>query len=234
MNTPFTKPELPMTILVDTEHIGVRLLIPILAILGIVVGIVLSGAVQTILGDLVSVWCVAMGLAVILAVVLTQIGERLIKPLWPSGRYLTLAQDGLTLQHRKRSRQHLDVHLQWAVPPTVHGWYWELAKRKSRVQQGWYCMAVRLSEGEQYVTVYTFMPPTDAEALPRFREGFVQLLPKADREKLTASDPRRAAIQTRYKEFEGERWFDGAEIAADDFAILINVIAASGQVSLQS
>lgn len=234
MTTPSRKPDLPMTILVDTEHIGVRFLIPSLAIIGILVGIALSGVIQAILGDLVSVWCVAMILAVILAIALTQIGERFIKPLWPSGRYLTLAQDGLALHHRKTSQQHRDYYFRWAAEPKIYSWYWSLDKRKSRVQQGWHCVAVRLSEGEHAITIYSFMSPIDAEALPRFNEWFVHLLPKVVRERMTESDPRQAAIQARYKEFENERWIEGAEIDADDFAILIKVISESGHVSIQN
>lgn len=230
MNTTSQHPDFPMTIPVDSEHIGVRLLIPLLAFGGIAAGILLSGVVQALLGELVSVWCVAMGLSIVFAIVLTQIGELVIKPRWPSRRYLVLDEDGLILRHRKAAQHHLDFQFRWADKPTVHCWYWEVETRKTRVRRGWYCVVVRLSVMEKYVTVYTFMPQADLEALPRYNDWFIRLLPKAVREKMTATDPRGAAVQSRYKKLESERWLDGAEVVAKDFIVILNVISELGDL----
>ncbi len=224
MTTPQNQPNLPMTIAIDAEHIGVRLLIPVLTIVGIFGGVALAGMVQTLLGELVSLWCVVLVLAGLMAFIFAQIGERVIKPLWPSGRYLVLDHEGLTLHYRKANQKQHDYQFRWIDEPTVHSWYWEVETRKSRVQRGWYCLAVRLSADERHLTLYTFMSLTTAETLPRFQEWFVKLLPKTEREKMTASDPRGAAIQSRYKQLESERWLDGAEVSADDFALVMFAI----------
>ncbi|PJF42500.1 MAG: hypothetical protein CUN55_09980 [Phototrophicales bacterium] len=219
---PSVHHNLPREILVDSEHIGIRVLIPFLGLLGFFSGIVLVNLIQPALGDLVGGWCLALGAGGILSILFVQLGERVIKPLWPSGRYLTLASDGITIHYRNTSKKHLERQFYWHEVD-FHSWYWEVETRKTRIPRGWYCVAFRLSTEEHHLIVYAFMPKTEAEALPRFKERFVHLLPKKAREELATTDPRTSATQTRYKQFESQRWFEGAEVSATDFALILEV-----------
>lgn len=225
METKIESVDLPITILVDEDHLGVRLLIPLLGFAGIVLAILLTSVIQAMVSELVSGLCITIALAIVLVAVLTQIGERIIKPRWPSDRYVVLSEEGLSLHHRNVRHQSSDKTFLWADEPFIHNWYWDVNTRKARVQRGWYCMSLRVSSDEAHVTLYTFMSPEDAAAIPRFHAWFVHLLPKAEREQLSGSSPRDAAVQSRYKTLESERWLDGAEVSSENFKLLINVIA---------
>ena len=214
----------PRHIPVDVEHLGIRLLIPFLAIVGLGAGFVLGRIVAVSIDESLGTLCFSVGFAVVGMALMLQLGERVIKPRWSSGRHLTVSTESLTL-HDTRGGKQQETAIRWADELTSFPYYWVVGTGKSRVRKGWYCVAVQMRQGDDEVLLYTFLSPENAATLPEFDERFVKLLPRKEREELQKADPREAARQERYRKIEGQRFFDGAELQVEDFHAVMPLIA---------
>lgn len=214
---------------VDTEHFGIRLLMPSLLFIGLIGGYVLGNVTSRSIAPSVGPLCISTIFAVIGAVILLTIGEQIIKPLWTSGRHIEADTHQLVLHDRRRDRAP-QTTIEWQQPLNVTAYYWEVNTGKSRVRKGWYCVVLQLEQNDSPVLIYTFLPPESMQTVPRLKEWFVRLLPKAQRENLAKDDPREAARQERYRKLESHRWFDGAEIAEPEFMAIMEMAAQYGSV----
>jgi hypothetical protein len=213
---------------VDAEHIGIRTAMPILAVVGLLGGFILGGIIAPLIDNALSTMCMSLFGAVAGLVILTQIGERAIKPLWHSSRSAIVDTSNLTIIDYRRRPKH-ETTIQWHHAFDVQAWYFEVPNRKSRVSKGWYCTSVRLIQDQEKLIFYTFMSPEEAQSIPHFSDWFVHLRKKKEREELATSDPHQAAIQDRHRKLEKLRWDDGAELKIEDFLALMNLVARHGQ-----
>lgn len=222
----------PTRIVVDAEHIGIRTFLPILAIAGLVGGVILGRIIAVAIDKDLSPTCISATLALVGMIGMIQFGDRVLKQIWTSGRYLEIDDSQMTLvDERRRTSKELTIN--WHQPFKVQTWHFVVPNRKSRVPKGWYCASVRVIQGAQEYIVYSFLKPETAlQQIASFHEWFVTLKPKKEREELSSTDPRWAAQQERYRRLESQRWQDGAEINEEDFYRLMHYVQRNGEVSV--
>jgi hypothetical protein len=216
---------------VDQEHAGIRLLIPILAVAGIIAGFILGVGLINAIDESISGVCGGIPMAAIMAAIFLSVTENFIKPRWPSGRHLELSQDALTVIDKRRGRQ-LRQTFHWSQPLHVSGWYFEVPSRRGRVPKGWYCVSVHLLQEEKEAIVYTFMDANEARQIKRWDAGFTQLISEKRSAPNTHHRPAQGARQTalykKLKAYEQERWLDGAEISPTAFQEITNLLNTYG------
>ncbi len=220
-----TAGESPLKLPVDAEHVGIRLALPILAIVGLIIGFMVGQTITRLIDDALSSLCLGLPLALIGLVVFTQLGERIVKPRWPSGRRLLL--DSSQLVFLDKRRQATTFH--WAGPLDFYAWYFPVAKRRTRVQRGWYCTAIQLQQNEQPMTFYTFFDPEKTASLPHFKDWFVKLRKRSELDDVKTFDPRLATQITRLHKMENERWLHGGELSNQDFLTLMQMVERHGR-----
>lgn len=210
-------------ILVDAEHFGIRLLMPLLAVGGILGGFLLGSMIINLIDESITGACLGVPMAIVLPVLLVQLGERVIKPNWTSGRYIELTENSLIFVDQRRSRNKQYI-FNLAQDINIDGWYFDIVERRHRVPKGWYCTAARLSQDEAEIIIYTFINPEEVHEVKDFSQLFDQLL--RTKKKLAQashhiSDARVAARQKYLRTLEDERWEDGAEVTPDDFKLIM-------------
>lgn len=192
----------------------------------------------------VSLSCV-LGLA--LALGITAVLEIWLKQIWPSGRSLTLDEEGIQYQSRPENAGQI----WWGGGLAFLPWYFSLrgyrrGGREKRLSNRWLCLAYQLQQGDQRLIVYSYMPPQKASAWlnndnssPKFHE-----LKPADVYESTFSGrfrpPTRPQIKNevltgkdgRFWLAERFRWEEGFELTPQDFAIFMDFIAK--EVTLQT
>jgi hypothetical protein len=206
--------EPPRELRADRFHGGVRLL----AMAAWLVSIALVFAVlQAVLALFVEggVWGIGALLVLIVAAVLAQplayFAERQVIARWPSGRAARLAPGRLAWQDKDQSAE-----LQ--LNQTINYWRWRFevkGRRAGRIPAGHVCCAIRLVQGDNVVTLYTFLPPARASGLTA-EYAFHELRRSAE--------PAKAALGGREAMFlaaEHERWEKGAELEPADFDALL-------------
>jgi hypothetical protein len=164
---------------------------------------------------------VVLPAAVATALGVAWLAERALKRFWPSRRALRVDEIGLELSNRGQ----IEVALGWSGKINVLAWRFTVPPRRGRVQKGWYCMAVRLTQDEQVVTLYAFVPPDEAKALAQF-DHFTALVSRKTWEKATPAERLTMGEQTRLYSAEAERWDHGAELTREHFAALVDVMGA--------
>lgn len=219
----------PVRMVVDAEHVGIRTIMPVLAVAGLIGGFVLGNLVAPLVDEALSSLCLSLIFAAIGLVTLTYVGERFIKPLWSSGRVILVDRSRLQLLDKRRKPPQ-ESTIEWDNPLQVQAWYFEVPTRRSRVPKGWYCVSIRLVQDEQKLILYSFLKPEAAEeSVPRFNDWFVKLFPKKEREQIT--DVQKAARQERFRRLEDHRWHDGAELSAEDFLVVMTQVDRHGQLT---
>lgn len=212
---------------VDTEHLGIRLFVPIVTVASLVGGYILGTAILHVILPNASGICLGIPMAFVFAALVLQIVEKLVKPRWHSGRHILLDEQ-LTLVDIRRGKNKQLV-FNWANPLDFDAWYFEVqTKRKSRVPQGWYCISLRLAQNNQTAIIYTFMNPEEAREVAGFNNNFIML----ERQKSSAlsqanlkkSEIQLSAQQKRLRNYENERWEDGAEVSSEDFLRIVAVV----------
>ena len=208
------------TIEIDTEHILIRVLLPILTI-GAVLGTHIGGL--SLLGRLlpnnIDPVCVLLPLDGLVFIGGGLLIERALRRVWPARRRATLDDRALTLtDHRKRPPKL--TRIEWGQRVNVRAWRFTV-KRPGRVPRGWYCMALQLLQDENAAIFYTFMPRKAAEKLRDF-DHFVRL--RSRKETLSNPDLEAAAEQRRLLKLEDARWEDGAEVSREDFAAILEAL----------
>lgn len=165
--------------------------------------------------------------------------EQGLKKMWPSGRTVSLDQQGVTASFSGDSQ----VGIQWSEPITPLYWSFPLSGykrggRERRVPKGWHCLSSELRYGEKQITVFTYMPPKKGAAL-REAGGDEQPFRQLDPEELhpggirgKMGPPSRPEITSkviagkdgRWWLAERRRWSDGLELTPSDFQLFISEV----------
>ncbi len=206
-----------LTFPVDKEHGGIRLVI-ILSFIGVwIVSFVLFNVLISNTG--VNLLAVIVSFA--LAYGVTAVLEMVLKRRWPSGRVVQVTSGGIKLVKRGQ----LQAEILSEDPASVLLWSFTISKR-ARVPKGWSMLACALEYENQYLTVYTFMSPTQLETYD-LADKFTKLTPKRKNDKADVRDDLRlAGEQRRLRDAENYRWLAGSEMIPDDFITYINQIRA--------
>jgi hypothetical protein len=190
---------------VDVELGGQRLFVPFIFIALWIIGYFVFAAI--IPGAGLNLIAIALGFGVAYGV--TTLAERMMKQRWPSTRAVIVADDGVRLMRKGKLEQEMR-----ADQPINQIWWRFTISRRSRVSKGWYMLACALEHEDNYLTVYTFVPPKEFEQFHR-AQAFPQLATQKEPSRKT--DLRLAGEQRRLRDAERHRWIHGAEMSADDF-----------------
>ena len=202
------------TLPADRFHTGVRLTSMVLWFLTIVVVyFLLRLIVETLLGPVVGIGTLLLiVLAVLAAQPLAYVAERQLMQRWPSGRAMQL-ESGALVWRDKTASLRLDLR------DTVNYWRWRFVikrRRGGRVRSGYHLFALRLVQGDNVVSVYTFLSPAAAEALSA-KCTFYELRRPSEQGKLALGG--RDAL---YIAAEHTRWESGAELEPADFQAVLD------------
>lgn len=200
---------------VDRVHSGIRFVSLALVALAMVLSVLFVTPLLRRAGLSAGVPLIVSFFAGLLAGgALSYAAERWLPRLWPSGRAIHVSDEGMTLA----TRGEAGAAIRWDDPVDVLAWAFVVPTRRAWVPRGWYCAAFRLQQGDDLIIPYTFLKPGDAEALPGW-ESFAVLIPRKDG-KQEGGDAIYAG-QAALRRAEGERWWAGVEVSAEDFARLL-------------
>lgn len=199
---------------VDVEHLGIRIMVPLLAGAALLLTFVLGPVVLDIFGlqdTLLS--GLVLPVAIALAVAVAYGSDRFLKQRWPSGREILVNDEALVLRDKKQPEQVIA----WNGRVNLLTWRFVVARR-GRIPKGYYCLAFQLIQDEDLVTVYTFCDPKHFEDI----EDHERFTPLASRKTLKDDtlSLRAAGQQRRLLQAEDERWQHGAELTLEDFRTL--------------
>ncbi len=206
---------------IDVEHGGIRVLLPLITIAGLIGGYVLTTVIVNALNLDLAVGCVSFVGAVVGALALATLSDRVLKRIWPSGRSLSVDDEGLQLNDKRRGHGPTQRIL-WAQRINLLSWHFKVSRGSARVPKGWIMLGLQLVQDDAEITLYTFMPEKQAAALHNFGM-FTQLLGRAqiESDKLSL---REKSEQRRLTKAENVRWEGGAEVRREDFAGLLDII----------
>ena len=197
---------------VDVELGGQRIFVPMIFIAVWIAGyFVISAIVQ---GAGLNLLAVIVG--GVIAYGVTTFAERQMKRMWPSGRSVTVDDNGVRLL--RKGQVEGEMRADYAVNQL---WWRFTVSRRSRVPKGWFMLACALEHEANHLSVYTFMPPKDFEQYHRAKT-FAQLANK--KEMSGKTDLRLAGEQRRLRDAETRRWAGGAEMSPEDFKRYIEEI----------
>lgn len=203
----------PQELPADRFHAGVRM-----AVLGawlasvVVVFLLLRAIVSALLGPVAGVGLLlVVVVAVAAAQPLAMLAEKALMRRWPSGRAARLVPGRLSWQDKAKT---VDLDLSQKV--NYWRWQFEVRQRRSgRVPTGHHCLAIRLVQGEDEISLYSFVPPAKAEALIK-DYPFYELRRSSDKGKQTLG-----GRDAMFLAAEHTRWESGAELDPDDFQKLL-------------
>ncbi len=155
---------------------------------------------------------VLIALAVLVAQPLAYLAERQLMQRWPSGRAMQL-EAGALVWREPNAVLRLDLR------QTVNFWRWRFVikrRRGGRIPTGHHLFALRLVQGDNVVSVYTFLPPATAETLAA-KCPFYELRRPSEQGKLALG-----GRDAMYIAAENTRWQSGAELDPADFQALLD------------
>lgn len=208
-----------ITLPVDKEHGGIRVVVVFVFIIGWVLGYMIVN--WLIAGSGVNL--IALALGFVIAYLLTAGAERLLKERWPSGRTITVDDSGMRTALRGQPQTVIDLTDE---PVSVLLWRFQ-TQRRSRVPKGWSVLALGLERDGDYLTAYTFMSPDQVEQF-QHTDRFTTLKSRKESSKAGSGrdDLLLAGEQKRLHEAEQHRWYDGAELTREDFERLYDQLRA--------
>jgi hypothetical protein len=231
--------QIPKVIYADQEHSGIRIGVLTILFIGFPLAFILlnvrfGNASVGLLADF-SIAFACLG-ALILALGLAAIGERLMKGVWHSGRKVMVEQQGL----RAKLADEEEVTIRWSDRATAIRWYFQMsgypkAGRERRVPNNHYCLACQVRQSGQFLIVYAFMSKKIAEKLLDKSE-YVRINPgefyKAGRYRRFRGSLERPEIpshvllgeQGPYWLAERRRWTEGLELEKEDFVEIVSLV----------
>ena len=206
-------------ITIDSEHFAIRFLVPVLTIAFVVVAHLIGTVLLADAFEDTNSVCLMLPVDFGLLLVGGYTIERLLKRALPSRRKAWLSDTGLTFTDGRVNPPE-ELTINWLQTVNVKAWRF-VVPRRTRVNKGWYCMALHLLQDETEAVVYTFMSPDEAETVIGYNQ-FVRLRPRKETESNT--DLSAVAEQRRFLKLEDARWHDGAEIGREDFQAILAVL----------
>jgi len=212
---------LPHLFHIDAEHIGIRIVIPLVLVGAFILLFIAFSSAFTTSVEGGSLNCFAMILAAFAAVGVATVADRLLKRVWRSGRAVTLDVDELRFSDkRKGAGGDLRIALHRRV--NLLAWRFTVKRGSARVPRNWIMLGCQIAQDDTQLTLFTFAPSKEADA-PRYA-NFVQLILRSVLEK--GDVPlREATKQRRLLRAEDERWMLGYELHSEDFATLLDTLA---------
>ncbi len=203
----------------DVMHPGLRLVVLLVTLAGAGLGIlVITPALARLLDitDFLAILFTLLGGSAI-GIGAGWAAERYLPGIWPSGRWLKVDDEGMTL----RMQSHETVSIRWAEPVDVRSWHFVIRTGRRWIPRGWFCVACRLAQHDKVITPYTFMKPIDARALAQWA-AFPELISRKQSAGREADHQvQQAGGQEPLWMAERDRWNDGAEMTPGDFATLV-------------
>ncbi len=205
------------SITVDSEHFGIRFLVPILTI-GLVIGMHLTGMnlLEQVAPEGLNTVCIMLPIDIVVFVGGGMLIERWLKRQLPSRRRASLSDEELVLDDRRFNPSHV-AHIAWDKTVNVNAWRFTV-HRRTRIPKGWQCLALHLLQDDEEIILYTFASPEESETLHGY-PNFARLRPR--KETRSNTDLRAVAEQRRLLKLEDARWADGAEISREDFKAVL-------------
>lgn len=222
-STDLAQPSHPLhTMPIDVEHLGIRVALPILTVMGFILTYLLVSAAFNALNPDGTLSCLALIAALFGGIGFAAVAERILKKIWGSGRALILEGNELRFQSRKASPStsaSSPILLDRRV--NLLAWRFTIKRGSAKVQKGWIMLGCQITQDDNQITVYAFVPSKEADA-PRY-QNFIQLVLRSVLE--SGELPlREANKQRRLLRAEDERWMDGSELRREDFAALIDTL----------
>ncbi len=202
---------------VDANHGGIRLVVLVILVGGSVLGFVaVSNLVETLTvgpGEI----CLTVPGGLALGVTMAWVAERVLRVVWPSGRWIEVFPDRVTLH--ERSGEPVSIYTDKWV--NVLSWHFVIRQRRVSVPRGWCCVALRMLQDENLIAPYAFVKPSVAESIPQWH-AFEELIsrkhaPKRGRE----HELKLISEQGHLRTAEKDRWNNGAEMQPADFIALV-------------
>ncbi len=203
----------------DTMHSGLRLAALLVTLISAGLGIlVIAPALARLLG-MIDVWAVLFTLfgGSAIGVGAGWATERYLRGVWPSGRWLKVDEEAITL----RERSGEVVQIRWAEPVDVLSWHFVIREGRRWIPKGWYCIACQLAQEGAAITPYAFMKPDDARRMAQW-EAFPELISR--KHPPNEHQRKQAEAQEHLRAAEKDRWNNGAEMTPVDFAALMSEI----------
>lgn len=203
----------------DPVHVGIRLAVgAVLFGVAALAAIVILPSVSATAGltGLVNVFFVTGG-TLGLSAVSAYSTERLLRSVWPSGRWLSIGKSVISIQERGAPERII----RRSDPVDILAWYFVIQHNRAWVQKGWFCLACRIAQEDTDFAIFTFMTPERAQALPQWNafEHLVSL-------KARTAKPNETSDQPLLRLAEQSRWESGLEMYPPDFAEFVATIHA--------
>ena len=205
------------TIVVDSEHFGIRFLVPILTI-GLVIGLHLTGTnlLAQAAPEGLNTVCIMLPIDIVVFVGGGLFIERGLKRRLPSRRTAALSDDALVIDDRRFKPPRV-ARIAWDKTVNVNAWRFTV-HRRTRIPKGWQCLAMHFLQDDVEIILYSFASTEEAEALHGYH-NFARLRPR--KETRSNTDLRAVAEQRRLLRLEDARWADGAEVSREDFEAVL-------------
>jgi hypothetical protein len=239
----------PKILHADPEHGGLRLIVIVILLLGLILGFIIIQlllsllATDTILIEFATVLSCAG--AIVFALAVAWGSEIYLKRVWHSGIELSLGDTELGFKSGKRpvdeeAEEFEELFFEWSKNINLTRWFFELsgygrAGRERRVSSKWLCLACQIQQNDARLIAYSYFPPqaaavwTENQQLsePFHSISLALLYSEAGKKKREATT--RPTIPSnmltgsdgRYWLAEQKRWQEGVELTQEDFAILM-------------
>lgn len=217
MPDPAVSPQAgPSVFHLDPHHTGKRLVVIAVVAAGLAVGAPLIYLLTQMAGLIIGLR-ILLGLfgGLLIGAGLATAVEAYLQDRWPSGRTLNVDPDQII----QREPHGEEVALPWP-DVEVRSWTFVVTRDQAWVKKGSYCVALRLSVDEKLISLYAFLSPEEASALPGW-DAFTVLIP---RKKADEAAEAAFAAQEQLREAEKARWYYGGELSPADFAALVAIV----------
>jgi hypothetical protein len=231
----------PIVLHADREHRGVRFgVVSILFVAFWLSYFVVSLILRQLFPSLPSVIVLSCAGAIPLSLLVTAVGEALLKRHWHSGRLLRLEEDRIVLRRPAYDDISLDrsngIHqLRWLLPLSGYA----RGGRERRISNKWFCLAVQMQDEDERIVVFTYVSPRRKEEILK-RHELLELDPGQVYDTSFSARfraPSRPEISPeviagkrgQYWLAERERWRAGVELEPDDFEVLLQYLAAESR-----
>jgi hypothetical protein len=225
----------------DPEHNGIQTAVPLIFVGGLVVTYFLSlWLLPLLFGGVWANYLILGGCTAIpVAAGVMLLADNWFKRTWRSGQ--TVEVTPTTVSLHQANEQASPVTIDLTAPVDILRWSYQLGNwtksgRERQIRNGWFCHALALKQGEQTLSLFTFVPSREHETLQQvavFKQLDVAQLYDTSltgRFQAYRSATGRPEIpgslligdDRAYWRGERDRWRHGRELAPADFQLLLN------------